>query len=76
MIGDFFTAAYLLGADGRWLLHAADSGSGGDKMCIRDSLWTGLFAFEQITGFLIPFRVSVLHISFVLYHAMIRKDTV
>ena len=28
-------------------------------------LWTGLFAFEQISGFLIPFRVSVLHISFV-----------
>ena len=24
------------------------------------------FSFEQITGFLIPFRVSVLHISFVL----------
>ena len=31
VIGDFFTAAYLLGADGRRLLHAADSGSGGDK---------------------------------------------
>ncbi len=29
-------------------------------------LWAGLFAFEQISGFLIPFRVSVLHISFVL----------
>ena len=29
-------------------------------------LWTGLFAFEQISGFLISFRVSVLHISFVL----------
>ena len=31
VIGDFFTAAYLLGADGRRLLRAADSGSGGDK---------------------------------------------
>ncbi|RJW12506.1 hypothetical protein DW684_15495, partial [Lachnospiraceae bacterium AM25-39] len=27
-------------------------------------LWAGLFAFEQISGFLISFRVSVLHISF------------
>ena len=31
VIGDFFAAAHLLGADGRRLLHAADSGSGGDK---------------------------------------------
>ena len=31
VIGDFFTAAYLFGADGRRLVHAADSGSGGDK---------------------------------------------
>ena len=31
VIGDFFTAAYLLGADGRRLLRAADSGSGGNK---------------------------------------------
>ena len=31
VIGNFFAAAYLFGADGRRLLHAADSGSGGDK---------------------------------------------
>ena len=31
VVGDFFAAAYLLGADGLRLLHAADSGSGGDK---------------------------------------------
>ena len=31
VIGDFLAAAHLLGADGRRLLHAADSGSGGDK---------------------------------------------
>ena len=31
VVGDFFAAAYLLGADGLRLLHAADSGSGGNK---------------------------------------------
>ena len=31
VIGNFFAAAYLFGADGRRLLHTADSGSGSDK---------------------------------------------
>ena len=31
VIGNFFAAAYLFGADGRRLLHTADSGSGGNK---------------------------------------------